>query len=170
MEEINTDQNSSTLVHFFPLAPRKLVVMSICTLGLYEIYWFYRNWKFLKKEKGLNISPFWRAWFLVLFCYSLFKNVKNYANEKGVQATFSPGGLATAFIIVTFTSRLPAPIWLISIFTFIPLLTVQATINELNKDQLEKVINRNFSGWNIFGIVVGVILWALIILGALSSS
>lgn len=169
MEQISLNQSDNISPHFFPVAPRKLIIMSICTFGLYEIYWFYRNWKFLKEKKGLNISPFWRAWFLILFCYSLFKNVKNYADEKGIQTTFSPGGLAAALIVISITSRLPAPLWLISIFTFIPLLTVQTSINKLNNDQLEEVINREFSGWNIFGIIVGVIAWALVILGILST-
>ena len=29
-------------------APWRLVLLSIITFGIYEIYWFYRNWKHLK--------------------------------------------------------------------------------------------------------------------------
>jgi len=166
--QVNPNQNNQiTSPLFFPITTNKLIIMSICTFGIYEIYWFYRNWKFLKKKKSFNISPFWRALFSVFFCYSLFKNIKKYANENGMQKTFTPGGLATAYILIFITYKLPDPTWLISTFTFIPLLTTQKTINILNHDQSEKVINKKFSGWNIFGIVVGIIWWGAVISGML---
>lgn len=164
--QYDPDQNDQiTSPIFFPTTTKKLAIMSICTFGIYEIYWFYRNWKFLKEKRGYNIRPFWRALFSIFFCYSLFKTVKYYANKTGIQETFTPGGLAAAYILIYIAYRLPDPAWLISIFTFIPLLTAQKTINTLNRDQLEKVINKKFSGWNIFGIVAGIIWWGLVIPG-----
>src|SRR5262245_7614259 len=29
----------------FPVATHKFIVLSICTFGLYELYWCYQNWK-----------------------------------------------------------------------------------------------------------------------------
>jgi hypothetical protein len=29
---------------YFPVSRLKLAVMSTCTLGIYELYWFYKNW------------------------------------------------------------------------------------------------------------------------------
>ena len=158
--------NSNSIVPiFFPVTLSKLIIMCICTFGLYEIYWFYRNWKFLQEKDDLDISPFWRAWFVIFYCYSLFKNVKECSNGNNIKATFSPGGLTTAYILLCIVSRFPDPVWLIGIGTFIPLLSVQTIINQLNTSQLEKVINKRFTGWNIVGIVFGVLLWGAIILG-----
>src|SRR5690349_17919588 len=58
---------------FFPVSPVKLVVMSTFTFGIYELYWFYRNWKLIKQRTGASITPFWRAFFGILFCYQCFK-------------------------------------------------------------------------------------------------
>ena len=54
----------------------KLAVLSICTLTLYELYWFYRQWRSVKAGEGGGISPFWRAFFAVIFCYALFRRVR----------------------------------------------------------------------------------------------
>jgi hypothetical protein len=31
-------------VCFFAVSPLKLVVLSVCTLGFYQVYWFYKHW------------------------------------------------------------------------------------------------------------------------------
>jgi fatty acid desaturase len=35
----------------------QLVLLSTFTFGLYEIYWFYRNWKQLRDEDNLDVNP-----------------------------------------------------------------------------------------------------------------
>lgn len=34
--------------YYFPVSNTKLVLMSLATLGFYELYWFYKNWVFVK--------------------------------------------------------------------------------------------------------------------------
>ena len=77
---------------FFPVSPLKLIVLSVCTFGFYEFYWFYRNWCLIKERedslsmrigfRSLNMWPFWRALFSVLFCYSCFGNVLGFLQKK----------------------------------------------------------------------------------------
>ncbi len=38
---------------FFPASRTKLLVMSLCTFGLYEYYWFYKNWKLVRDRVDL---------------------------------------------------------------------------------------------------------------------
>src|SRR5258708_1698326 len=45
---------------FFSVSLLKLLVMSTVTLGLYDLYWFYKNWTFVKERTARDISPFWR--------------------------------------------------------------------------------------------------------------
>ena len=157
--------NEITPIVLFPTSPQKLAIMSIVTFGIYEIYWFYRNWKFLKETYNLNISPFARAWFSIFFCHSLFKNIKKHAEAQGIKEIYKPGRLTFAYILMFVTHRAPDPAWLIAAFTFIPLLTVQKVINRFNQNQLKQVINSKFSGWNIFAVVLGAIWWGIIIFG-----
>ena len=39
---------SSSRLPLFPVATHKFIVLSICTLGIYELYWCYQNWKRIK--------------------------------------------------------------------------------------------------------------------------
>lgn len=162
------ENNEMTSPVFFPVSPKKLAIMSICTFGIYEIYWFYRNWKFLKESIGLNIRPFWRALFRLFFCHSLFENINNAAQERNIRESYKPWQLASAYILLIFTQRAPDPIWLITFFTFVPLITVQNVINALNQNQPKQIIDSKFSKLNIFGIIVGAIAWCFLILGMIS--
>ncbi len=35
--------------YFFTTSTLKLTLMSICTFGIYELYWFYKNWVLIKE-------------------------------------------------------------------------------------------------------------------------
>src|SRR4051812_24345977 len=45
------------------VSPVKFIIYSICSLGLYNTYWFYKNWRYVRDRDGSNIRPFWRAIF-----------------------------------------------------------------------------------------------------------
>jgi hypothetical protein len=151
---------------FFPVSPLKLVIMSTVTFGIYELYWFYKNWKLIKERTGRDIMPFWRAFFGVFFCYSCFREVEEAARFRGI-SFLSPGLLAAIWIILTICWRLPDPYWLVCWLTPFVLVPVQNAINRLNIE-IAPNHNRNsrFSGWNIAGIVLGGILFVLSIIGA----
>ena len=61
--------------HFFTVSTFKLIVMLVATLGLYNLYWSYKNWVFIKHKTGRDISPFWRTVFGILWIYSFFKYI-----------------------------------------------------------------------------------------------
>ena len=151
---------------FFPVSNVKLLVMSICTFGLYELYWFYKNWELIEERESRNLSPFWRAFFWVFFCYSLFKIISEKAATVGLRPTFNPGLIAIAYIGLYGTYGLPGSVWLISMLTFLPLLLVQSAVNRLNK-QLASGIDQNvrFSGSNIAVVVIWGVLFILGVIG-----
>ena len=105
---------------FFTASPLKLIVMSICTIGIYEIYWFYKNWKLIRERTGQKIRPFWRAVFSPIWAYSCFKEIKARAGECKIQESLPIGLLAIAYFTVSVTSMVPEPYWLISLFIFLP--------------------------------------------------
>ena len=151
---------------FFPVSLLKLVVMSTVTFGIYELYWFYRNWKLIKQRTSRDIMPFWRAFFAFFFCYSFFKEVKDSAASRSVVVGFSPGLLAVAWIGVTLCWRLPDPYWLVDTLAVLALLPVQKVVNEVNASFAPNhAPNVRFSGWNIAGIVFGGLLLVLAIIG-----
>ncbi|WP_426209512.1 hypothetical protein [Massilia sp. TWP1-3-3] len=73
---------------FYVVSTRKLALLFFLTLGLYQIYWFYKNWSSYKdrcryaSSQDQNIWPIPRALFSVFFVHSLFRKVEEYAIEK----------------------------------------------------------------------------------------
>ena len=163
-EQIEVDDSGAPM--YFAVAPFKLVVMFVCTFGIYEMYWFYKNWVLVKERENSNIMPFWRTFFAPIFCYFLFKRVQASALDLSIQREISPGLLAAGWIIVTLLMGSPGAFWLLGYIAILFLLPVQALVNDINNLAApghDK--NENFSGWNIFGIVVGGSLFLLVLSG-----
>jgi hypothetical protein len=158
--------NETAQPMFFAVSQLKLVVMSTVTFGIYDLYWFYRNWKLIKQRTSRDIMPFWRAFFAFFFCYSFFREVKGSAVARSVAVEFSPGLLAAVWIGVTLCWRLPDPYWLVDTLAVLALLPVQKVVNEVNASFAPNhTPNARFSAWNIAGIVFGGLLFVLAIIG-----
>jgi hypothetical protein len=142
------------------------VLLCIVSFGIYEIYWFYKNWKFIKENNKLNISPFWRAIFAYFFAYGLFKNIFALAKEKGYKGEHSPGFLTFCFIAISILWKLPDPYWLISMFSFLPLTAVVKVLNYYWRQEQPNLKERTrFSGGEIALLVVGGRFLILVLIG-----
>lgn len=151
---------------YFPVSAAKFIALSLCSLGIYEFYWFYRHWKLERARTGQSLSPFWRAVFAPLFAYSLFTRIKEVGEGSSVPVGYSPGLLAAGYFALMGSWRLPDPFWLISLFTFLPLLPIRVAVATINlKHAPNSGTNARFSGRNIILVVAGGLLLALVILG-----
>ncbi len=150
---------------FFIVSTKKFTIMSLCTFGIYEYYWFYKNWKFVKKNIK-KVSPFWRTVFAIFCCHGLFKIVKEYADQRRVECGYKPDLIAVYYILLSIVWRAPEPLSLISMMTFVPLLSVQKAINSI-KGKVSPLTpdNSKFSAWNIVMIVIGIMVWVLVVMG-----
>lgn len=164
--EVTTSESTP---FYFAVSKPKLVVMSLCTFGIYEIFWFYKNWELIKNRTGQHISPFWRAIFGPFFCYWLFGSVHESANSHSVRSNIRPGWFAIGYVALAGVSwRLPDPFWLIAFLSFLPLLLVQGVVSTINaKVAPVAELNEKFSWKNIIAIIVGGILLILTVLGTL---
>jgi hypothetical protein len=152
----------------FAVSLTKLAVMSLCTFGFYELYWCYKQWDAVGRREQEKLSPFWRAFFAPLWAFSLFPNIQQLTAQHGVPATWSGSGLALAFLLLGAASRLPDPLWLVSLFSFLPLLVVQRSVNTLNATVATSAErNDRYSGRNVVVIVIGAILLVLVVWGTL---
>ncbi|MBI5777965.1 MAG: hypothetical protein HZA49_00725 [Planctomycetes bacterium] len=50
----------------------RLILLSILSFSLYEFYWIYKNWRYIKEREGLEIKPFWRGFFGIFFAMVCF--------------------------------------------------------------------------------------------------
>ena len=154
----------------FAVSVGKFAVMSLCTFGFYELYWAYKHWDAVRRREQESLSPFWRAFFAPLWGFSLLPRLRQLTAVYRVPATWSGSGLALAYFLIHIAYRLPDPLWLISLLSFLPLLVVQRSVNELNRAVApEAPRNDSYSGLNVVGIVLGGMIVLLAILGTLVS-
>ena len=160
-----TNYKAGTEAPFFAVSPLKLVVMSVFTLGLYELYWFYKNWQAIKLREKENISPFWRAVFGYFFCYALFSEVREWQQESG-KGEMPAGWLAAGWIITSLMWRLPDPLWLISWASILFLVPVQKVINDINRMEApDHAPNDKIRGANWIAIAAGGLVMVLALVG-----
>ena len=139
-------------VSYFPVSLVKLVLMHFCTLGAYQYYWFYENWRVIKERESFDILPFWRTCFAVLYCFPLFGQIERSGRLLHLRQSISSFVLAGGWVLATVLSMLPDPYWLISFLSVVFLVPVQQQINRVN----EQVApghdpNKRFTAWNIVG-------------------
>jgi transglutaminase-like putative cysteine protease len=65
-----------------PVGLVKFSVLSISTMGIYSVFWFWRCWRQLWHVEALQIQPFWRAFFGGFWIFALFDAARERANYK----------------------------------------------------------------------------------------
>lgn len=150
--------NSSPLFLYIPAW--QLIILSVISFGVYQSYWIYKNWRYLKEREGLKIQPFWRGVFGILFCHRLLSRIhKDRTINSTKQASFSPNLLATIWVFLIITSNLlygrltgmggPGPaihlsaLLILSSLCFVP---AQNYVNSVTKIELP---NEDFYKWSL---------------------
>jgi hypothetical protein len=152
---------------FFATSPLKLVVMTTVTFNFYGLFWFYANWQRLKRRGHPRISPFWRTFFALFFCYDLFRIVKRTATEHKIAASFSPVLLALGWVLANLLVVLPKIGWLLGTASVFLLVPVQKTMNDVNQALYpDHDPNTRFTAWNMVGVALGGLFFALAVGGA----
>lgn len=148
---------------YFPVARQKLIVMSLSTLSLYQIYWFYKNFQRVNARAGSGASPFWRAVAAPLTAHGLFAAVRTDARSRFIEVDWSSAGLAAIYFALTLCCFLDYPWWTIALASVFALVPVHATMDAVNR-QVSPGAPRNdrFSATDIAVMAVGL---ALTILG-----
>lgn len=164
-------EQAAPLFLYIPVS--RLILMSIVSFGVYEMYWIYKNWRYVKERDNLDIRPFWRGWFGIFYCHSLLRRIHEDKEACSVQLpSFSPGGLATGWVLLRFISYVVgrAPSIAVSIIAaFIPsflcLVPVQNYVNSVSERRSPGQPYYRWSSGHVVCLVFGIIIWALILIG-----
>ena len=157
---------ASQVAPAFAVSITKLVVMCIATLGMYQLFWFYKHWVAIKRRTRQDIRPVWRAIFGVIWCYSCFREIDEEARRADGANKLAFGLLAATWIILTIMSRLPDPYWMVSLLSSFVLIPVQKQANALNaKAAPEADRNSRFNWMNITWLAISAPIWALALIG-----
>ena len=142
---------------YYPVSLPKFLILSVLTFGLFEFYWLYKNWAFIKERDRSDILPVARAIFGVFFLYSLINDVA--ARRNVVLWSVVP---AASFFLLNMAWKWPEQWWLVSMFTPLPLIPVLRQINALNRpDAGTYEIN---SAWKPRHVVLAVVTGPLLAL------
>ena len=152
---------------FFAVSLLKLVVLSTCTLGLYQIYWFWRNWNRIRVSGVPGITPSLRTFFLILFCYPCFLRIKRAGKSRGIIPAPPIGILAICFILMTLSGNLPGLLCLTALLSVVFLLPIQSYVNRINAAASPgHDPNSRFSVWNLIAVIVGGLVLILAVIGS----
>ncbi|MBS0377271.1 MAG: hypothetical protein JSS29_02205 [Proteobacteria bacterium] len=161
-----TDAAAAPAPPFFAVSTRKFVILSFATLGLYQFYWFYENWRCIRDREEPDILPFWRAFFSYFFIIPLLLCIHDYPRGKEPGETLPAVLLGVAWIVVNLLWKLPEPYNLVTLGT--PLFLVPAQLaaqkaNDLAAPGHERNDRLTLVNW--VWIVVGTAFLILAIIG-----
>jgi hypothetical protein len=151
---------------FFPVSIRKFCVLSLLSWGIYDIYWAYYQWKRIKEREGEDLSPFWRAFFAPIWMFYLLPRIAATGGKYHAPVGWNGSTLALGYLVLQFAVRLPDPWWLVTLFSFVPLVPAAIAVERINKAAgATEDPNARFTGGNWVGMIFGGLFLALVLLG-----
>ena len=154
-------------VKFYRIGTTKLAALNFCTLGVYNVIWFSIQWGHWKAATGEKLSPGLRGVFGVIYAQPLFKRVKETLEADGDTPEFNPALLALLLFALVSVSRLPAPYWLFTLFSFVPAQIVQRDINRnARKHDRYAELNESWEWWSFLLASIGAVILLLAIVGS----
>jgi len=88
---------------YYPVSVPKFLLMWIMTLGAYGLYWFYKNYAYIKRRDGTSIMPIARGIFNLFWYYPVYKDLTRHKENSSVKATMPPlfvGGVFAVFFFI----------------------------------------------------------------------
>jgi hypothetical protein len=144
----------------------KFALFSIASLGLYQIYWNYKSWKFFKEKDNLEVSPFWRAFFLPIFMSSLFDRFSDMLKAEGRQTSYPTPLLIFIWVILnTVCPYAEGPIFLLFYFSFLSFVPVLNSLNSYWSELSPELPEKPLTGGQIILIIIGIFSFFIILLG-----
>lgn len=155
---------------FFRVSTTKFLVLSLTTLSLYELYWFYKNWQLIRAREGTDISPAARTLFAFFFCYQAFCRVRDYPAPGAKNESLAAGALAIGWIVTALLWRLPDPYGLLSLAAVVFMVPVQVAAERVNQAVAPSSDpNDRFSVINWVTVAAGGLLLTLGVVGTFAT-
>lgn len=89
---------------FYIVSMSKFTALYLGTMGLYGLYWFYKNWQLLGQHQQRNYTPALRALFHVIFFPSLCNKLVLHEKSVGQHYHWNPTYIGFGFVFLEVTS------------------------------------------------------------------
>ncbi len=151
----------------FKLSINKFIILSIVTLGFYDIWWIYKSWRFFQDLEKSDIMPAMRTIFGIFFIIPLFDKINKLAQKHGYEHSYASTALFIGYLVVSLLSYLPKPFYLLTLFSFLFIIPPMKALN-FAMDHCEGFTateQQSFNGRQIFLLIIGGVCWGLILFG-----
>jgi hypothetical protein len=176
--DYDVQETQGTATAHYVVSVSKLVIMFLGTFGMYGWYWFYKHWDMQRHAYRLSIWPVARAIFSIFFTHTLFKSIDLSARQNGQSPSWDPGTQATIYVVLLVVSRvlervanMPGNGMTLSLVSMgvalsslFPLMSAQQVANAASGDP-DARSNSKLTAGNIVWLLLGLALWALIVVG-----
>lgn len=167
------NENSNSLDNeFYVVSGKKFAALFFSTMGLYAVYWYYKNWSLYKGRHNADLWPVPRAFFSIFFIHSLFEKVHTKLVLSNVEVNWNYQSHATVLLLIQIFSNLldrlaykgiGSPITdIVSLLSLLPLgwqfYRVQVMINRSCQDA-KGSRNAEFTTANYLWIAIGLFFW-----------
>ncbi|NHZ81181.1 hypothetical protein F2P44_18145 [Massilia sp. CCM 8695] len=163
---------------FYVVSLTKFTILFLATLGMYQFFWYFKNWNLYKRQCKLDnaadseIWPVPRAIFAVFYTHSLFNEVSMHAAAKMRPTQWDHKSHATGLVVMlialnvltrmnetTLGSGLSLALMLIlMVGIFFSSFSAQKHINACCGDPAGRS-NSRFTAANYVWIAIGCICW-----------
>ena len=159
---------------YYVVGSTKFVLLMVITGNLYSLYWYYRQWRSIKRRDGSDVWPLLRTIFAIFFTHSLFADIRATLGHRGIAYRWSPmlfASLAVLYYVFS-TSMIFLPdeialkpavaivsLALTPLLAFL-LLPAQKAANAAAGDAAGTA-NRALTGANWVWLIIGGFLWLL---------
>ena len=146
----------------------KFALFSIASAGLYQMYWNYKSWKFLKERDSIEVSPFWRTFFMPIFLSSLFDRFSDMLRADGYKTSYPTPLLIFIWVILyTYCPYAEGPMWLAYYLSFVALIPVLNDLNTYWKEKSPELPEKFLTASQITLLIAGILFFFIILLGTL---
>lgn len=163
---------------YYVVGTKKFFWLTLLTIGVYLVYWFYRNWNQIKIRNNEDLWPVPRGIFYIFFIWPLFTDVRETLKTKSIQHDWQPALITWLMVLLLVAATVLAqlaernigmPFTDIANVLIFPLyalvmLPAQRAINVASEDPEGKT-NSRFTVANWLWMAFGLLYWLIMLLG-----
>lgn len=156
------DEDTKKLQYFYAVPLWKFILLSVTSLGIYELIWAGRNWAAIQQQQpDKKISPAGRGFFLIFFFYPLAKKIYSVAELKGCKVFGNPALVTATFVISALLTRAEWEwSWLFLFGTLIAFIPLVNSIEYLHKKGNYE-LNERFNAQDWIILMIGPLIFLI---------
>ena len=152
---------------YYPVTLPKFIILWIASLGFYPMYWFYRNFRYIRDQQKSAIMPTPRGIFYYFWYFNLWQTLQQDNADRHEVSHLPPKAVAVTLAILFFImgigsrhTMLGIPCLTLSALLCLPLANYILFINRESPEAIH-----HFSRWRLRHILLVILSTPLLTLG-----